>query len=222
MHRIDSSGNVDNQFHPGNPATGQQATQIDAPWLNAVQEEIAGVIEGANISLAKGTNNQLAAAITALIAGVVGDGSGAVPTTRQLLTSGLATGGGTLAADRTVDVPKASASEVAALTEDAKAVTPLALAGLVGWSTVGSALVGTLGNGIIQCFTATAGANGTTVITLPQAFGLPCRAVCSGGLNDTGAQDNSPHISGTGTSTVSVFSALGSSVTINIIAIGVS
>jgi len=44
--------------------------------------------------------------------------------------SGLATGGGDLSASRVIDVPKASGAEVAALTNDTKAVTPLGLASL--------------------------------------------------------------------------------------------
>ncbi len=51
-----------------------------------------------------------------------------VPTTRQVNTSGLATGGGDLTADRTITVPKASTAEAVAGTDDDKAVTPLGLA----------------------------------------------------------------------------------------------
>ncbi len=223
MHRIDTSGNVDNRFHPGNPATGQQATLVDQDWLNAVQEEIVNVILAANIDLEKGTNDQLADAIVALIAGVVGDGSGAVPTTRQVSVSGgLLTGGGNLAADRTIGLAKATTGEVAAQVRDDVVVTPAGLAGLVGFSTVGGAIIASLGNGRIVAFTATAGANGTTVITLPVTFSAPCRAVCSGGFADNNAQDNPPHISGTGTNTVSVHSALDVNTTINIIAMGVA
>lgn len=223
MHRIDTSGNVDNRFHPGNPATGQQATLVDQDWLNAVQEEIVNVILSANIALVKGDNTQLADAITALIAGVVGDGSGAVPTTRQVLTSGgLLTGGGTLAADRTIGLLAATITEVAAQLRNDVVVTPAGLAGLIGWSTVGGAIIASIGPGKIVAFTATAGANGSTVITLPVTFSAPCRAVCSGGISDTNAQDNPPHVSGTGTNTVSVFNAIDTNIPINIIAMGVS
>lgn len=69
MHRIDSSGAVAGLYTAGNPATGQRATLIDADHLNAIQEEICAVIEGAEIDLEKGTNNQLLAAIAAMIAG---------------------------------------------------------------------------------------------------------------------------------------------------------
>jgi len=63
MHRIDTNGAVDGLFQMGNPAIGQQATLIDADWLNAVQENIAQTIEGVDLDLAKGDNTQLLAAI---------------------------------------------------------------------------------------------------------------------------------------------------------------
>ena len=47
---------------------------------------------------------------------------------RTISTSGLATGGGTLSANRTITVPKASGSDVATGTDDTKAITPKALA----------------------------------------------------------------------------------------------
>lgn len=222
MHRIDTSGNVNNRFHPGNPATGQQATLIDQDWLNAVQEEIVNVILQANLSLEKGTNTQLAEAIVALIAGVVGDGSGAVPTTRQLLVAGgLLSGGGNLAADRTVTLTKATVAESAAQVRDDVVVTPASLAGLVGLTVVGGAWVIRLGEVIVQIFDATVSANTTTVLTLPQAFPSVCRiALVNGGLINTTAQDNGPFVSGFGASSISVFNAIDTSTVVSVIAIG--
>jgi len=52
---------------------------------------------------------------------------GAVPAARQVATSGLATGGGTLAADRTIDVAKATPAQIRAGTNDATAITPAQL-----------------------------------------------------------------------------------------------
>lgn len=46
---------------------------------------------------------------------------------RTVSAAGLATGGGSLSADRTITVPKASGAEAVTGTDDAKAVTPLAL-----------------------------------------------------------------------------------------------
>ena len=53
-------------FGPGNPATGQMSTRVTYEWLNAVQEELAAVIEGAGIDLDKTDNGQLLAALRTL------------------------------------------------------------------------------------------------------------------------------------------------------------
>lgn len=69
MHRIDGVGaTIDNLFTEGNPGTGTPATQVTADFMNAVQEEIAHVIEEAELELDKEDNTQLHAAILALIA----------------------------------------------------------------------------------------------------------------------------------------------------------
>jgi len=69
MHRIDSAGNLAGQFTNGSAATGVPATVVDADWLNAMQEELAAVVEGAGIDLEKGNNGQLLAALTVLMGG---------------------------------------------------------------------------------------------------------------------------------------------------------
>jgi len=221
MHRIDSNGSVDGAFQDGNPAIGQQATQLTADWFNAVQEELAHVVEQAGIPLDKPDNAQLYAAIIALIAGVVGDGSGAVPTTRLVSTAGLATGGGDLAANRTITVPKASQAEASAGVDDTKALTSYAAAGLVGLTVTGGAWIIKIGPVIVQLFTGSVGGNGTTILTLPQAYVTECKmAFCNGGAIDADAQDNGPYVSGTGLTTVSVFSARDGSTVTNVIAFG--
>lgn len=221
MHRIDTSGNVDNRFHPGNPATGQQATLIDQDWLNAVQEEIVGVILAANIDLEKGTNDQLAAAIVALIAGVVGDGSGAVATTRQVLAAGLVTGGGNLAADRTFTVTPATTAEAAAQVRNDVAVTPASLAGLVGLTQIGGAWIIRIGPLIAQIFSGTVIGNNSTILTLPQTFPTEARAAfVNGGLSVSTAESNGPFVSGVGLSSVSIYNALDTSTSVNVIAFG--
>jgi hypothetical protein len=48
-----------------------------------------------------------------------------VPTTRQITTTGLLTGGGALSGDRVFAVPKATSAEVIAGVDDTKATTPL-------------------------------------------------------------------------------------------------
>jgi microcystin-dependent protein len=67
MHRIDTDGNDNGLFREGNPQIGQGGTILDAAFLNAVQEEIVGVIEGADIELDKEDHGQLLAAIEARI-----------------------------------------------------------------------------------------------------------------------------------------------------------
>ncbi len=70
MHRIDTSSRAANLFgtgkdgfRDGNKATGQAATAFNAAWVNSVQEELAGVVEGTGTALVLGTNNQLVSAI---------------------------------------------------------------------------------------------------------------------------------------------------------------
>lgn len=74
MHRIDTStaqkdkfGSGKNGFTGGNPQTGELPTALDETFFDSVQEEIAGVIEAAGISLAKTNNFQLLAAIKTLV-----------------------------------------------------------------------------------------------------------------------------------------------------------
>lgn len=72
---------------------------------------------------------------------------GAVPTTRTVQGGGLVTGGGTLAANRTLTVPKASEADVAAGEDDTKAVTPLAIAAALAGKASGGATV--TGDGLV-------------------------------------------------------------------------
>lgn len=66
---------------------------------------------------------------------LVGPAAG-VSASRQIATSGLATGGGDLTADRTITVPAAAAADVRAGTSSAKANTPAALAGAAAFITL--------------------------------------------------------------------------------------
>lgn len=50
-------------FTEGNPATGVPATLIRASWLNAVQEELIGVLTASGVTPAKGSTGQVAAAL---------------------------------------------------------------------------------------------------------------------------------------------------------------
>lgn len=85
MHRTDADANVANKFDNGDPMVPRQPTLIDASIMNALQEEIAHVIEGHGDTLtASGalddvsTRKQLAAAVapTFLVFGSSGLQSG--------------------------------------------------------------------------------------------------------------------------------------------------
>jgi len=74
MHRIDTPtaqrdkfGHGKNGFTRGNPQTGTPATQLDYMYCDAIQEEIANVIESAGFTLDKLKHNQLSLSISELI-----------------------------------------------------------------------------------------------------------------------------------------------------------
>ncbi|CND96564.1 tail fiber protein [Yersinia enterocolitica] len=74
MHRIDTpTAQVDkfgagkNGFTRGNPQTGVPATALDDDYFDAVQEELAGVVEAAGFALNKANRAQLLTAIQHLI-----------------------------------------------------------------------------------------------------------------------------------------------------------
>ncbi|MCE3066130.1 tail fiber protein, partial [Yersinia enterocolitica] len=75
MHRIDTpTAQVDkfgagkNGFTRGNPQTGVPATALDDDYFDAVQEELAGIVDAAGISLDKSNRAQVLEAIRYLIA----------------------------------------------------------------------------------------------------------------------------------------------------------
>lgn len=70
MHRIDSAtarqdanGPGKTGFHDNADLPNQDATYFTPEWANALQEEIAGVIEGLSLTLDKSDNGQLLAAL---------------------------------------------------------------------------------------------------------------------------------------------------------------
>lgn len=222
MHRIDTSGNVNNRWSEGNPQAGQLATRGSAAWFNDVQENIIEVLEQAAIVPVKGAENQLYLAIVALIAAATAGTGGAVPITRLVNAAGLAVGGGALANDITLTVPKALAADVVAGTNDLKAITPLALKD--GMTLVASANGYTrLPNGLIlQWGQANANPNATTVVTLPTTFPAFCvLAVCNGGLSGDATQtENNPFVTGRGTGSISVWSPRNEITGIDFLALG--
>lgn len=77
MHRIDTpnarpdaNGAGKAGYHLNTDMSGVDPTALDPAALNAIQEEICGVIESQSIALVKGTNNQLLTAIQRLIVDV--------------------------------------------------------------------------------------------------------------------------------------------------------
>lgn len=222
MFRIDGPGHIGNRFTEGDPSIGQRATRVTAEWLNSIQEEVAYVIEESGIALDKEQSTQLYDAIVELVSGVVGDGSGAVPTTRTITAAGLATGGGDLAANRTITVEKASAAEVAAGVNDTKAITPLALQGGAGASLMAGIGYKTIFGLIFQWGTYSIGPNSSVNVTLPTTFPTMCvHADVAGGRLDYGAQDNNPVVSGKSASAITIFNATDSAgVTGTYLAIG--
>lgn len=129
MHAIDGPGSINGKFTEGNPATGQDATMVTADWLNDFQANLLAVLTEGSIPPTKGRAADLLDAIKAVAGGVQGGGGGAVPTTRKLTGTGLATidGNGDLSQDRTVSVKRATAAEIALGQSDDGAITPLGL-----------------------------------------------------------------------------------------------
>ncbi|HEN3451945.1 TPA: tail fiber protein [Yersinia enterocolitica] len=80
MHRIDTPtaqtdkfGAGKNGFTRGNPQTGVPATALDDDYLDAVQEELAGIVEAADIVLDKSNRAQVLEAILHLISEGISD-----------------------------------------------------------------------------------------------------------------------------------------------------
>lgn len=65
------NGTGKNAYQDYNPATGQAGTTPNASALNALQEEIAGLIEAAGLTLNPADNTQLRQAVTAAISGSI-------------------------------------------------------------------------------------------------------------------------------------------------------
>lgn len=92
-------------------------TYVDAA-VAALIDAAPGALDTLNeLAAALGDDANFASTITTALAGKVA-------TSRQVATSGLASGGGDLSADRTINVPAASGAETAAMASSSKAVTP--------------------------------------------------------------------------------------------------
>lgn len=117
MHRIDHPTAVSvlptpdpagtpGYFTDGDPMGGIPATVVTRDWANAVQEEIANVIDAAGIPLDKTNNGQMAQAIAAQIAAATPDASESVKGIAKLATT----------------------AQAQALTDDTTIITPAKLA----------------------------------------------------------------------------------------------
>jgi hypothetical protein len=116
---------------------------------------------------------------------------GAAAAVRQILSAGLASGGGDLSADRTINVPKASVADAHAGTSDVAALTPLGL-----WSFPGSngangyaQIPGT--SLILQWGSVNVPADNLATVTFPLAFPSTCYQVLISPNGDTDDGDSS-------------------------------
>jgi len=96
MHRIDADSHVANMFDEGDPGVPRAPTQVDADWLNMVQEELVALPTDASITLVKGTNTQLRDALRALFVRVTGAVAQTITgiktfTSRMVITQGTST-----------------------------------------------------------------------------------------------------------------------------------
>ncbi|EMX2856490.1 tail fiber protein, partial [Yersinia enterocolitica] len=135
MHRIDTpTAQVDkfgagkNGFTRGNPQTGVPATALDDDYFDAVQEELAGVVEAAGFVLNKADRAQLLAAIQHLITLGIPDLKDASLTQKGVvqLSSSVASSSESLAA-----TPKAVKLAYDAALKSANHLSEIAVAGSV-------------------------------------------------------------------------------------------
>lgn len=120
MHRIDGPGaTIDNLFTEGDPTGGVPATTVTGSLLNAIQEEIAHVVESAGIALDKLANTQLYAAIVA----IVDQGQGLTTGDIKLTLKTAAPAGWVLCNDGTIG--KAGSAGTARANDDCEALFKL-------------------------------------------------------------------------------------------------
>jgi hypothetical protein len=98
MHRTDGNAHVGNMFDAGDPLVPRLPTQVDKDWLNAIQEELVGVVLDAGIALVKGTNTQLLTALRGSFVRVTGAAAqtitGVKTFTSKLIAGSVAGGSG--------------------------------------------------------------------------------------------------------------------------------
>jgi phage-related tail fiber protein len=76
MHRIDGPGAAPGgHFTDGDPNVGTPATVVTQAWAEAIQEELAAVVEATGVALAKPNNHQLLDAIKTLVSAALPPGA---------------------------------------------------------------------------------------------------------------------------------------------------
>jgi len=186
MHRIDTDTALpDSTFTEGDPMVPVPATEVSADWLNAVQAELAAVIEGVGIELDKADNTQLSKAIALFlvaheaadpahpashisfdnaVAGLAGDPDRVQAAIEALLTRQATT-------DQMGLVELATADEAAALTDAKRPLTPATLGSLFGQSLSTSGYLRLPGGGLLQWGrTPSSSGSGSVTTTFPIAF----------------------------------------------------
>lgn len=70
MQRTNAAGHIDHLFVEEDINANQPPTQLTAVWFNTIQEELANVVEAADLTLNANNNAQVLAAIQALIVSI--------------------------------------------------------------------------------------------------------------------------------------------------------
>lgn len=125
---------------------------------------------------------------------------------RTVTGAGLATGGGSLAANRVITVPAASGAEIAVGTEAGKAVTPAAMAA-VDNGYAGNISVRGLGGSIIKIGVVSVSIPAGATVTFPVAFPVACDAVLvnpMGNMNTGDERDEAWWVTGLSASGFSI------------------
>jgi hypothetical protein len=197
--------------------TGADDARIVTPLklrvrLQAVIDALTGLIGDLDADVSDQIDG-LAAALAAL-------------TGRTITGAGIATGGGSLSANRTITVSAASAAEIAAGVAAGKAITPAGLSGLLrAIAPNGHAFIPGQGGLRLMWGRFTSAANAVTPVSFPDSFATACFVVIADGVKNSGAdsQDNPAGVDyGSITASgFSVFSADDSSNACGYIALGV-
>lgn len=161
---------------PGTNSTQIATTAYADAAVAALVNSAPGVLDTLDeLAAALGDDANFATTVTNALAAKV-------PATRSVSASGLATGGGALSADRTIDVPVASQAEAEAGSNNSKGMTPLRTAQAI-------AALGGSGSSISTprvLYVETTGNNGTAVVGDPSKPYATAQAAFDAALALTG------------------------------------